>query len=68
MTALLSFTMFDTAIGSLGRFAFARRALLRRIKAAALDRTSDLAAPVIHPLSAVELDELRDLVGAADAE
>jgi hypothetical protein len=56
--------LFDEAIRGLPRFAFARRAALRRAKAAAREGDGIRTAP----LTAAELDEARDLVGAVKNE
>lgn len=48
--------LFDEAIASLPRFAFARRALLRRMKATDADPSPEALA------------ELRDIAGAAEQE
>lgn len=61
--------LFDAAIAAVPRGAFARRALLRRLRAVAVARAEAIVrndAPVA--LTQTEIEDVRDAAGAADAE
>jgi hypothetical protein len=68
--------MFDEAVSGLPRLAFARRSLLRRLKAAAMPRAGAVfgaagAAAAVSAVPAITSDEwveLRDVAGAAEQE
>lgn len=60
--------LFDTAIGALPRVAFARRALLRRFKASAVEHAPEFAKGLTVSLSHAEIEDLRDAAGAAAEE
>lgn len=59
--------LFDATIAATPRVAFARRALLRRLKAVAVDRADELARGSVT-LAPADVEEIRDAAGAADSE
>ncbi len=60
--------LFDSAISDTPRLAFARRSLLRRLKAVAVARAGDFASQPVVALTQTEVDDIRDAAGAAENE
>lgn len=60
--------LFDAAIASTPRFAPARRALLRRLKAVAVARADEFARADPVALTQAEVDDVRDAADAAGNE
>ena len=60
--------LFDAALASTPRFAPARRALLRRLRAVAVSRAPELVGVGAVELTHAEVEEIRDAANAAGNE